>query len=139
MSDQAKPKPDLLEGWDWATLLVDVLEAIPNIKFDSDALREHISSELQPLTNRINEQLAERAPQVTLEERVLALERKLATLRLAHQLLIEVALHRAETLRTTGKAGRLTSQKRMTARPEDAGQRAEAVRRLSLRLRMLGQ
>ena len=120
-------------------MLVDALEAIPSIKFDSDALREHISNELQPLTDRINEQLAERASQVTLEERVLALERKLATLRLAHQLLIEVALHRAETLRTTGTAARPTSQKRTARQAEDAGQRAEAVRRLSLRLRMLGQ
>lgn len=119
---------DLMQGWAWADLMATpIREHLP--KGQADEYLARLAEELAPLTGRIDEALATREDEATLEERVLALERKILMLRQANELLIWLAIHRVEKLYESVRSGSTVSRRVVD---EDA-------QRLARRRRMLGQ
>ncbi len=123
---------DLMQGWTWADLMaMPIREYLP--KGQAEEYLARFAEELAPLTDRIDEALATRENDATLEERVLALERKILMLRQANELLIWLAIHRVEKLYKSVRNG-LHEETPGTRRVVN-----EEAQRLARRLRMLGQ
>ncbi len=129
----------LMQGWTWMDLMATpIREHLP--KGHAEEYLARLSEELAPLTARIDEALATREDEATLEERVLALERKILMLRQANELLIWLAIHRVEKLYESVRSGLregadiLRSGGTVSRCVAD-----EDAQRLARRRRMLGQ
>jgi hypothetical protein len=129
----------LMQGWGWADLLgMPIREHLP--KGEVDEHLDRLAKELQPLSESLDEQLATRGDEYTLEERVEALERKVFMLRQANELLFWLAIHRVEKLYESVRNG-LHEGAELLRGSGPARRRVvdEDAERLVRRRRMLGQ
>jgi hypothetical protein len=126
---------ELMDGWDWGSLLLPIVEQELPEGYDTKPILEKANEQLAPLTAQINELLAERAEKATVEQRLLVVERKLAALRQAHEIMLALVFHYARE----GFKGRAGSADLVPGRAgrSRAAKQDEAAKRRARRLTML--
>jgi hypothetical protein len=127
-------KPNLIEGWNLAALFLPMLEA-DGADVDLDEIGAKLNAEFEPAIEALHARIAEFAEGASVDERIAALEFKVALLRSGVMLM-------GGTLAATTKRSRWRSsnlgEHRASAASSDS-ERVAAERLRSARLRMLGQ
>jgi hypothetical protein len=128
-------KLNLTEGWDAADLLVPMLEA-DNPNLDVDEVSAKLNADSEPMVEAIHARIAEFAHGASIEDRIAALEFKVALLRFALKLTSGTL---ALTIkRRKGRRAANPTERKASAAPSDIESVADERLR-SARLRMLGQ
>jgi hypothetical protein len=135
----AETTADLMSGWTWKALILPAVEKhLGTSGKTPEEVVEGIAEELKPLTDQIDRVLENRANEATIDERVLALERKILMMRNAHEILIGLGIERIEQLRQVVR-DELGRRPRTTGRSSASRKTDETAQIIARRHRMLGQ
>lgn len=133
---------DLMRGWEWRDLLAAALSYDLPAGATADTIVAGIIEELEHRGGQIDETLANRSDEASLEERVLALERKILMLRYTNEIAIGLTTHWVKQILEAVRDGVIATRSTSPgySRPPVASPRVDkAAEQLAQRRRMLGQ